>query len=208
MTDIPSDNTSPESKNRRDFLTLLTASTVTVGGVALVWPFLNSLSPPAKNVATQRFIDVDISPLAEGQQISVVWQNKPIFIIKRSSEALKKLQDPDLLILLRDPESKEHQQPAYATNWHRSIKPEFGVFIGICTHLGCVPILTAGNILGKNYHCACHGSTFDLSGRVYQSVPAPYNLPVPPYDFIKPNIIRIGKNPDGHSFGLEDITQL
>ena len=112
-----------------------------------------------------------------------------------------------------DPNSSTLQQPPYAENWHRSVKPEFLVLVGVCTHLGCIPKFepTKASIspdwLG-GYFCPCHGSKYDLSGRVYSGVPAPYNLPVPPYVFVNDKTLRIGANPEGQSFELDSVLQL
>lgn len=201
------DKSTPPPKTRRSFLTLLTASSVSVGGVALIWPFLNSLNTQNTTIE-HSFIDVDISSLKEGQQVTVIWQNHPVFILNRPAETLKLLQDSMLISRLRDPYSKEPQQPSYTQNWHRSIQPEIAILIGVCTHLGCVPTLRLGNKLGGYYNCACHGSRFDLAGRVFNNVPAPYNLPIPPYKIIKPGIIRIGENPTGQEFDFHTIKEI
>jgi hypothetical protein len=124
------------------------------------------------------------------------------------------LQDKRDTSLLRDPNSTAHQQPPYAQNWHRSIEPEYLVVVGICTHLGCIPKLEAavGGSFGANwpggYFCPCHGSKYDLAGRVFSGVPAPYNLPVPPYHFVGKTVIRIGENPPGSQFDLSSIEQI
>jgi hypothetical protein len=115
------------------------------------------------------------------------------------------LQDKRDTSLLGDPGSTAHQQPHYAQNWHRSIEPEHLVVVGICTHLGCIPKLEAqvGGSFGANwpggYFCPCHGSKYDLAGRVFSGVPEPYNLPVPPYHFVSKTAIRIGENPLVHN---------
>ncbi|EUK18108.1 ubiquinol-cytochrome c reductase iron-sulfur subunit [Commensalibacter papalotli (ex Servin-Garciduenas et al. 2014)] len=210
MTDTPSTPTPPllsSQNNRRSFLKLLTASSVTVGGVVVAWPFLNSLNSQ-NTILEHSFVDVDISSLKTGQQITVTWQGHPVFILNRPKETLQTLQDASLVSHLRDPDSKDFQQPPYTQNWHRSIHPETAVLIGVCTHLGCVPTLQLSNKMGGLYNCTCHGSKFDLAGRVYKSMPAPYNLPVPPYTYIKPNIIRIGENPKGQDFDFTKIKQL
>lgn len=192
---------------RRHFLNLLTASSLTVGGVICIWPFLESLKTQ-NTIVTHSYTDVDISSLKEGQQITVMWQGHAIFILHRSAKTLALLKDQELLIRLRDPDSKELQQPPYTKNWHRSIQPEIAVLIGVCTHLGCVPTLKLNNSLGGHYNCACHGSKFDLAGRVYNNMPAPYNLPVPPYKILKPGILRIGENPNGENFDFKSLTQI
>ena len=122
---------------------------------------------------------------------------------------------PLCLDQLADPQSRQRQQPPYADNWHRSVKPEYGVLVGICTHLGCIPNFgplpnstqPAANWLG-GYFCPCHGSKYDLAGRVFRGVPAPYNLPVPPYHFVNETTIRIGENPPGTNFDFSSILQI
>ena len=128
---------------------------------------------------------------------------------------MKTLDDPKLLSQLSDPNSQQMQQPPYAANATRSIKPEFGVLVGICTHLGCIPMfypqpnLTSpvSNWLG-GYFCPCHGSKYDPAGRVFSGVPAPYNLPVPPYTFVNETTIRVGENPSGTAWDFGSIRQL
>jgi ubiquinol-cytochrome c reductase iron-sulfur subunit len=160
-------------------------------------------------------VDVDLTKLQPGQQIVVLWRGKPIFILNRTPEALKELQAPALLARLRDPGSDINQQPAYARNWHRSIVPEYGIMVGICTHLGCLPgyyprpdpANPAPNWPG-GYLCPCHGSKYDLAGRVYSGVPAPDNLPVPPYHIINGKTVRLGENPPGVTFDLNSVVQI
>ncbi len=124
------------------------------------------------------------------------------------------LHDPKDLSLLSDPQSTAAQQPPYARNWHRSINPEYLVIVGICTHLGCIPLFKpkVGGSLGENwpggYFCPCHGSKYDLAGRVFAGVPAPYNLPVPPYRFTGRQKIRIGENPPKESWKFSSIEQV
>jgi ubiquinol-cytochrome c reductase iron-sulfur subunit len=116
---------------------------------------------------------------------------------------------------LSDPNSAAMQQPPYAVNWHRSLNPEYGVMVGICTHLGCLPGYypqpskdTPVADWPGGYFCPCHGSKYDLAGRVYSGVPAPYNLPVPPYHFPNPKTLRIGENPEGATFELSSVVQM
>ena len=144
----------------------------------------------------------------------MLWRSRPIFIMRRTPEELQKLQSPQEASELRDPNSSELQQPDYAKNWHRSAKPEILVLVGICTHLGCIPgfIPQPGGELGPSwqggYFCPCHGSRYDLAGRVFQGVPAPLNLPVPPYTFVSDTVVRIGENPAGSNFDLNSVEQL
>jgi len=184
---------------RRRFLT---AATTVVGGVgvgfALV-PFISSMQPSAKARAAGAPVRGDISKLELGQMIRIKWRGKPVWVVNRTPEMVETL--PTLDPVLRDPESLESEQPAYATNEYRSVKPEFLVLIGICTHLGCSPTYrpdVAPADLGPDwiggFFCPCHGSRFDLAGRVYKGVPAPLNLPVPPYRYLSETEIIIGED--------------
>jgi ubiquinol-cytochrome c reductase iron-sulfur subunit len=200
---------------RRDFLKMVALAGAAVGTCAMIWPFIDSMEPAADTLAAGAATDIDLSKLAEGQQIVVLWRGKPIFVVNRSPAALKILQSPSLLARLSDPDSKALQQPPYAVNWHRSVVAEYSILVGICTHLGCLP----GYFPNPNpsnpvanwpggYLCPCHGSKYDLAGRVYSGVPAPYNLPVPPYRMLNDKTVRIGENPPGQSFDLASILQI
>ncbi|NHO32605.1 ubiquinol-cytochrome c reductase iron-sulfur subunit [Acetobacter fallax] len=199
----------PANPQRRDILTLVTSATVIVGACGVAWPFLDSLIPP-ENAAAHAPVDVDLSALAPGQQIVVVWRANPIFITRRTPESLERLKSPGLQAKLRDPESKILQQPPYAVNWHRSLVPDYGLLVGVCTHLGCVPTYGSGNADPgqRGYACPCHGSKFDLAGRVFAGVPAPYNLPVPPHRMLSATRVRIGESPAGQSFDFDSIVQI
>jgi ubiquinol-cytochrome c reductase iron-sulfur subunit len=204
----------PDSATRRDFLQIAATAIMGVGAAVAVWPLIDSMNAAQDTLAAGAPLDVDISHLQPGQQIVVLWRSKPIFIVNRSATELKTLQGAPHDALLRDPNSEIEQQPAYAQNWHRSIKPDLLVLVGICTHLGCIPEFKPqpGGDLGPawpgGYFCPCHGSRYDLAGRVFQGVPAPYNLPVPPYKFISAAVVRIGENPPGSSFDLDSVVQL
>ena len=185
--------------SRRRFLT--TATTV-IGGVgvgfALV-PFISSMQPSAKARAAGAPVRADISKIEPGQMIRVKWRGKPIWVVNRTKEMLDTL--PTLDDQLRDPHSNESEQPDYAKNEYRSIKPEYLVLIGICTHLGCSPTYrpdVAPQDLGKDwkggFFCPCHGSRFDLAGRVFKGVPAPLNLVVPPYRYLSDTEIEVGND--------------
>ncbi len=204
-----------ESPPRRDFLTLVTLATAAVGAGAIAWTFIDSMNPATDTLAAGAPLDIDLSKIAPGQQIVVLWRGKPIFVLNRQPEALKELQSPGLLSRLSDPGSSVHQQPPYAENWHRSTNPEYGVLVGICTHLGRLPGYypkpdpsnPALNWPG-GYLCPCHGSKYDLAGRVYSGVPAPYNLPIPPYQILNGKTLRIGENPSGTTFDLSSVVQI
>jgi ubiquinol-cytochrome c reductase iron-sulfur subunit len=200
-------------ETRRDFILTWAAGFATVGAACAIWPLLDSMNPGADVLASGAPANIDLSNLSAGSQRVVKWRGLPLFVARRTPEELKVLQEPRDTRLLRDPDSNALQQPSYAKNWHRSIKPEYLVLIGICTHLGCIPEFKpkpgelAKDWLG-GYFCPCHGSKYDLSGRVYEGVPAPYNLPVPPHRFVQDNVIRVGENPKGSKFELESIEQL
>jgi ubiquinol-cytochrome c reductase iron-sulfur subunit len=178
----------------------LIAATTVVGGVGAVYtavPFLASWMPSERAKAAGAPVEADISKLEDGQMIRVQWRGKPVWLVKRTEEMLAAL--PGLDSKLRDPESVDPQQPEYARNVTRSIKPEILVAVGICTHLGCSPSFVPEALPQPydadwkgGFFCVCHGSKFDLAGRVYQGVPAPLNLEVPPHKYISESLILIG----------------
>lgn len=217
MSDDDDDRTQDPAPEpvRRDFLTLLTVATAAAGAGAFAWPFLDSLNPAGLDDGTAAMVDVDVGRLAPGQQIVVVWGGRPVLVVRRTPEALRLLQDAALRKRLRDPDSAELQQPSYATNWHRSAVPEFGVMVGVCTHLGCVPRYrpqtdAAPDASGwpGGYACPCHGSRFDLAGRVFVGAPAQYNLPVPPYSLSSSLRLRIGDDTQDPGFAFDNIRQI
>jgi len=205
---------SPEA-SRRDFLFIATGTVAAVGAAATLVPLVNQMNPDASTLAAGGPVDLDIGKIEPGQQVVIRWRERPVFVFHRTPETLKTLQDKQLTSQLADPESQQVQQAPYATNWHRSIKPEFGVLVGICTHLGCIPLFfpqpnatsPVADWLG-GYFCPCHGSKYDAAGRVFSGVPAPYNLPVPPYTFVSNTTIRIGENPSGSTWDFSSIRQL
>lgn len=183
-------------ESRRKFLINSTCVLGSVGVVCGLSPFVASWLPSAKAKAAGAPVEVDLSQMEPGQQVTVEWRGKPVWIIKRTPEMLKHLEADEAE--LRDPDSLVEQQPAYAKNRYRSIRPEYLVLIGICTHLGCSPKYTPlphalGPYWPGGFYCPCHGSTFDLAGRVFKGVPAPINLEVPPYRFISEHRIVIGE---------------
>jgi ubiquinol-cytochrome c reductase iron-sulfur subunit len=199
---------------RRDFLVLAASALGVVGAASAVWPLIDSLNPSADTIAAGAPIDIDLSPVKPGQQLLVSWRGRPIFIVHRTPEQLKTLQEAKDVSLLSDPDSAVDQQPPYAKNWHRSADPEYLVLVGICTHLGCIPEFQpdAGGVLGASwpggYFCPCHGSKYDLAGRVFTGVPAPYNLPVPPHHFPSKTSVRIGENPPDVAWDFASIVQI
>lgn len=191
--------TNEVNTSRRRFLA---ASTAAVGGVGLVGvavPFLGSWNPSAKAKAAGAPVTADISKIKSGEMITVEWRGKPIYVVNRTASQLEHLEGLDSQV--RDPMSEVPQQPAYVSGRDRSIKPNFGIFIGLCTHLGCAPKFrpdVAPADLGADwlggFFCPCHGSKFDLSGRVYKGVPAPTNLEVPPHRYVTDTIIIVGED--------------
>ena len=184
---------------RRHFLTVATAVTGGAGVIATAVPFIASFKPSARAQALGAPIEVDVSKLEVGALLKVEWRGHPIYILHRSEEMIASLgKDTSLL---RDPMSKDSEQPSYATNEQRSIKPAYLVLEGVCTHLGCAPMPrfeVAPADLGPQWPggflCPCHGSKFDLAGRVFAGVPAPANLTVPPYRYINDSTILIGSD--------------
>lgn len=186
---------------RRRFLTGSTALVGGTGAAVAMWPFIASMSPSARARTAGAPIEVDIGQMEWGQKIDLIWRKQPIWIIRRTPEMVAALEVE--AGYLRDPRSEQDQQPEFARNSHRSLNPEFLVLVGICTHLGCNPTYrpdAAPEDLGPEWQggffCACHGSRFDLSGRVYDHVPANANLRVPPYRFVSDTRILIGEMPE------------
>jgi ubiquinol-cytochrome c reductase iron-sulfur subunit len=216
MADVAQSQVNPghDGQTRRDFLLLTATALGAVGIATTIWPFIDGLDPAQDTIAAGAPIDVDLSPVKPGQQITVVWRGRPVWILRRTPDQLKVLQSADDVKLLRDPDSTADQQPPYAQNWHRSVQPEFLVVVGICTHLGCIPLFEpqGSNAMGEGwiggYFCPCHGSKYDFSGRVFDGVPAPYNLPVPPYHFTGKTSIRVGENPPNSEFDFASIEQI
>ncbi len=182
---------------KRRFLTQA-ASVVGAVGVSLVAvPFVSSMRPSAKAEALGAPVEVDIEKLESGQRLVVLWRGKPVWILKRTQDALASLVELDAELL--DPRSEQSIQPVNSQNEARSIRPEILVAIGVCTHLGCSPVFrpeVAPADLGADwkggFFCPCHGSKFDLAGRVYKGVPAPMNLEIPPYYFANDHRIVVG----------------
>ena len=188
-------------KGRRRFLT---ATTAVVGGAGVVLaaiPFVKSWEPSARAKAAGAPVLADIGKIEMGQKVTFAWRGLPVFVVNRTPAQLATLPSDDAR--LKDPNSDElDQQPAYAKNENRSIKPEWLVMIGICTHLGCVPDFF-GEIKPEpfdpdwkgGFYCPCHKSRYDMSGRVFDGVPAPLNMVIPPYHFVDDTHVMIGVNP-------------
>jgi ubiquinol-cytochrome c reductase iron-sulfur subunit len=184
----------------------LVFATAAVGGVATVAtavPFVASMLPSERAKAAGAPVEADISKLAPGEMMRVEWRGKPVWIIHRTKEMLETLNKVSDQVA--DPESKRPNQPAYAKNEPRSIKPEYLIVVGICSHLGCSPTdkfkTGADSGIDANWQggflCPCHGSTFDLAGRVYKNKPAPDNLEVPPHTYLTDTRILIGEDKKG-----------
>jgi len=200
---VPVDNSISQENVDPGRRRLLIGGASVVGGagaVALGASMLASMSPSARAKAAGAPVEADISKLEDGQMMTVEWRGKPVWIVRRTATALEQLKNsPNDL---RDADSADEQQPTYAQNAVRSIKEEYLVLIGICTHLGCSPAYRpdlAPADIGADwkggFFCACHGSKFDLAGRVFTGVPAPKNLEVPPHSYIDDSNIIIGIDP-------------
>lgn len=183
---------------RRHFLTVATAVVGGVGAVAAAVPFVASFRPSARAQALGAPVTIDVSKLEPGALLKVEWRGRPIYVLHRTEQMLATL---DQTSQLADPTSSESTQPNYAQNAHRSVRPSFLVIEGVCTHLGCAPLPrfeVAPADLGPDwpggFYCPCHGSRFDLAGRVFAGVPAPTNLPVPPYRYVTDSTIMIGSD--------------
>ena len=191
----------PDQGKRRFLLTATTVASGVAAGAAAV-PFVASMMPSERAKAAGAPVEVDVSGLEPGQKMIVEWRGKPVWVVRRTPEMLKTIEaDEDRVA---DPDSKRSQQPEYAKNDFRSLKPEYLIVVGICTHLGCSPVDRlqaqpepfAADWRG-GFYCPCHGSLFDLAGRVYKNKPAPDNLPVPPYKFLSDTKIVIGEDTKG-----------
>jgi|SRR6476620_7482833 len=195
-----SDHELDEGKRR-----FLLTATIVASGVAAATaavPFVASMLPSERAKAAGAPVEADISQLAPGQKMTVEWRGKPVWIVRRTPEMLNAVKEDDPRVA--DPESKRSQQPDYAKNEFRSLKPEYLVVVGICTHLGCSPVdrfaaqpeAFEADWRG-GFYCPCHGSLFDLAGRVYRNKPAPDNLTVPPYKFLADTKLVIGEDSKG-----------
>ena len=188
------------NQRRRRVLATLTSVVGAAGAVGIAVPFVGSWSPSAKAKAAGAPVEINISKLEPGQMVTVEWRGKPVYVLKRTPETLAAL---DVTAEdLRDPDSEKSVQPEYAKNRERSIKPELSVLLGLCTHLGCAPgyapevgSVNIGSLEWQGgYFCKCHGSKFDLAGRVFKGVPAPINLEVPPHKYLSDSVILIGED--------------
>jgi ubiquinol-cytochrome c reductase iron-sulfur subunit len=172
--------TSSAEPTRRDFLFIATSAVGAIGAAAALVPLIAQMNPDASTIAAGAPIEVDLAPIAEGQVIKVFWRGKPIFISHRTKKEIEEARNVNLASL-PDPEPDQKRVKEGHDRWQ--------VLIGICTHLGCIPLAHQGQYQG--YFCPCHGSVYDTSGRI-RSGPAPANLPLPPYEFVSDNKIKIG----------------
>jgi ubiquinol-cytochrome c reductase iron-sulfur subunit len=180
--------TTPEP-TRRDFIYVAAASAAGVGAVAAIWPLIDQMNPSA-SVLAQSSTEIDITPIVEGQQAVFTWRSKPIFVRRRTKKEIAEAEAVAVSDLI-DPIARNANLPdnAPATDKNRELKPEWLVMIGICTHLGCIPLAFQGNWGG--YLCPCHGSQYDTAGRVRRG-PAPENMAIPPYSFLSDTKLKIG----------------
>ena len=188
-------------KTRRN----LVVATSVVGGAASVGaaiPFVTSMWPSERAKAAGAPVEVDISAIAPGELRVIEWRGKPVWVIRRTPQMLESLRT--VVAKLTDPASKDSLQPEYAVNEHRSLKPDLMVMEGVCTHLGCSPQMKPADAKAEmggdwagGFYCACHGSKFDLAGRVFRGAPAPTNLTVPPYTFLSESTLLIGEDKKG-----------
>lgn len=187
------------NQGRRRFLTAATSVVGAAGAVGVAVPFIGSWNPSAKAKAAGAPVTIDLAKIQPGEMVTEEWRGKPVYIIRRTDEELSGL--PKVDEFLSDPDSLNPQQPEYATNETRSIKPEFMIMLGVCTHLGCAPQFRpdvgakdlGGDSWQGGFFCPCHGSKFDLAGRVYKGVPAPTNLEVPPHSYLSDTTVVVGK---------------
>lgn len=200
MTAIVRDDV--DEKRRRVLLIATTAAGAALGGATAV-PFLASWLPSARALAAGAPVEADISRIEPGQQVTFEWRGKPVWVLRRTPEMLDQLPKHDAVLV--DPESRDSDQPAYAKNPTRSIKPEVLIAVGVCTHLGCSPTLKkeigAASDMGAEwpggYYCPCHNSRFDLAARVFKGSPAPKNLVIPPHRYASDALVVIGEDTKG-----------
>ena len=194
-----SDSILPEDPARRAAL-ITTCAAGAVGSAAVVWPFLKSMRPSERALAAGAPVEVDITGMAPGEMKRVEWRGKPVWVVRRTPEMLEAVKKYDAKVA--DPASRRtaYPTPEYARNEYRSIKPEYLVVVGICTHLGCSPTdkfqvgpqPSLPDDWAGGFFCPCHGSIFDLAGRVFSNMPAPDNLEVPPHTYLSDSKILVG----------------
>lgn len=199
MTDSTAtlESIAPADERRRHFAVATTTAIAGVGLVALADPFVASMAPSARARAEGGPVDVDVAGIAVGELRTLVWRGRPVWIMRRSAEMVHALQRPNAD--LADPLSQRSEQPQSCANATRSVQPDIFVAVGVCTHLGCIPnlrlddpALNAELKAPGGFRCPCHGSRFDLAGRVVRNVPAPTNLTIPDYRFVSASVLHIG----------------
>jgi len=185
VTDTTADQDTKQDPSRRDFIYIAAGSATAVGGALALWPFIDQMNP-ARDTLALATTEVDLSQIAEGSQVTVMWQGKPVFVRHRTQAEIQEAESVDVSTL-RDPQADDARLVPTPDG---DLNPAYLVMVGICTHLGCVPL---GNQAGDydGWFCPCHGSHYDTSGRIRKG-PAPTNLPVPEYQYISNNVIRIG----------------
>jgi ubiquinol-cytochrome c reductase iron-sulfur subunit len=180
----------------------ITCGAGAVGGVAVAVPFVSTLTPSERAKAAGAAVQVDVSALKPGEKLTVEWRGKPVWILRRTPEQLESLKKTEAQVADPKSDRKAYPTPEYAKNPHRSIKPEFFVAVGICSHLGCSPsdkFATGAqpslpDDWSGGFLCPCHGSTFDVAGRVFKAKPAPDNLEVPPHMYLSDSVLLIGED--------------
>jgi ubiquinol-cytochrome c reductase iron-sulfur subunit len=180
----------------------ITCGAGAVGGVAVAVPFVSTFAPSERARAAGAPVQVDISGIAPGEKLTVEWRGKPVWIVRRTPEQLESLKKTEAQVADPNSDRKQYPTPEYAKNQYRSIKPEFFVGVGICSHLGCSPsdkFATGAqpslpDDWGGGFLCPCHGSTFDMAGRVFKNKPAPDNLEVPPHMYLSDTTLLIGED--------------
>jgi len=199
MADFPK---KPVNAGRRRFLLAAASATGAAAVAALAYPFLDSMAPSAATLAAAGPVAFDLRKLEPGQLVTISWRSRPVWVLYRTAAQLARL--PSIDPRLKDPHSRQPQQLPQCRNGARALQPKYAVLVGICTHLGCVPTYRpeiAPPDLGPQWEggffCPCHGSRYDLAGRVLDGSPAPLNLPVPPYYFVNSHLIRIGETEGG-----------
>ena len=193
-------STNAVDKGRRRTLIAWTSAAGAVAGIGVAAPFVMSMFPSARARAAGAPVEIDLGKLEPGMMITEEWRGKPVWILRRTDGMIERVSDTDDLVA--DPDSKQPMQPDYASNELRSIKPDYLVLVGICTHLGCSPSpkLEVGEASGLGagwsggFFCPCHGSKFDLAGRVFKGAPAPSNLEVPPHTYLSDTRLLIGED--------------
>ena len=201
----------PPKASRRSFLYATTAAVGAAGLVAAAWPLIDHLNPDAAVRASADVTEADLADLQPAQPRILRWHDLPVVVVRRTAAMIDALRDEKLLARTIDPRSTKRQQPAYAANWHRSIDPAVSVLIGMCTYCACKPQFFAEPLFSDDvpggYVCPCCASHFDPAGRPYMG-PSQYNLPVPPYDMVKPSRLTIGRITSDRSFTLQSIERV